>query len=96
MANVLAGTRIKYKRWLLTLIVGIVSIAFSAIGLVDHYLSFLSILTATIPAMAGVVISDFFFLNKNGYEFELIEKRSWLTGTGRIISWFLASSWVCV
>ena len=91
VANVLAGTRIKYKRWLLTLIVGIISIAFSAIGLVDHYLSFLSILTATIPAMAGVVISDFFFLNKNGYEFELIEKKKLADWNwSGIISWFLA------
>lgn len=91
VANVLAGTRIKYKRWLLTLIVGIISIAFSAIGLVDHYLSFLSILTATIPAMAGVVISDFFFLNKNDYEFELIEKKKLADWNwSGIISWFLA------
>ena len=70
---------------------GIISIAFSAFGLVDHYLSFLSILTATIPAMAGVVISDFFFLNKNGYEFELIEKKKLADWNwSGIISWFLA------
>lgn len=35
-------------------------------------MNFLTILTSTIPAVAGVIASDFFILNKKGYDFGLI------------------------
>ena len=37
-----------------------------------YYMNFLTILTSTIPAVAGVMASDFFILNKKGYDFGLI------------------------
>ena len=73
LSNVLAG-KVPYVRWKLTLIVGLISTAISSIGLVSRYTGFLSILTATIPAVGGIIVSDYYFLNKEGYNFELIEK----------------------
>lgn len=73
LSNVLAG-KVPYVRWKLTLVVGLISTVISSFGLVARYTGFLSILTATIPAVGGIIISDFYFLNKNGYDFALIEK----------------------
>ena len=79
IANALEGV-VKYTRWKLTLIVGLISVAISAIGLVDHYVSFLSILTSAIPAVGGVVVSDYYFLNKNGYDYRLLQE-------GKVAKW---------
>ena len=90
IANAIDG-KIKYKRWALTLIVGTISVAMSAIGLVDHYVSFLSILTSAIPAVGGIVVSDFFVLNKDGYDWRLIqEKKIAKWKWNALISWGVA------
>lgn len=90
IASAIEG-KIKYKRWVLTLIVGVISIIISAVGLIDHYVSFLSILTSAIPAVAGVVVSDYYILNKDGYDWKLIEEKKiakWKFNA--LISWGLA------
>lgn len=71
LSNAING-RFPYVRWKLTLIVGLVSTVVSAIGVQKYYMNFLTILTSTIPAVAGVIASDFFILNKKGYDFGLI------------------------
>lgn len=71
LSNAING-RFPYVRWKLTLIVGLVSTVISAIGVQKYYMNFLTILTSTIPAVAGVIASDFFILNKKGYDFGLI------------------------
>lgn len=73
LANALSG-KVPYVRWKLTLAVGLISTVISAIGVQKYYMNFLTIMTSTIPAVAGVIVSDYFLLNKNGYKFELIEK----------------------
>lgn len=71
LSNAING-KFPYVRWKLTLIVGLVSTVISAIGVQKYYMNFLTILTSTIPAVAGVMASDFFILNKKGYDFGLI------------------------
>lgn len=43
-----------------TLIVGLVGIVLAAIGVLNHFMSFIGLLTITITPIAGVMISDYF------------------------------------
>lgn len=43
-----------------TLLVGFAGIILAAIGIINHFMSFISILTITITPIAGVMISDYF------------------------------------
>lgn len=43
-----------------TLFVGLVGILLAAIGVLSHFMSFISLLTITITPIAGVIISDYF------------------------------------
>lgn len=58
----------------MTLIVGIVGILLAAIGVLNHFMSFISILTITITPIAGVMISDYFIAKT--YK-ETAEKFNW-------------------
>lgn len=44
-----------------TLLVGIVGIVLAAIGILSHFMSFITLLTITITPIAGVMISDYYF-----------------------------------
>lgn len=52
------------KRSRTTLILGIFGILFSTLGILDHFMKFISLLTITITPIAGVMISDFFIAKK--------------------------------
>lgn len=71
LSNALEGY-VPYVRWKLTLLVGSVSTLVSAIGVQKYYMDFLIILTSTIPAAAGVIIADFFLLNRKSYDYKKI------------------------
>jgi cytosine permease len=43
-----------------TLFVGLIGVLLSAIGILSHFMNFISILTITITPIAGVIISDYF------------------------------------
>lgn len=91
LSNALEG-KVPYVRWKLTLIVGLISTVISGIGVQKYYMAFLTILTSTIPAVAGVIVSDFYFMNKEGYEYELIKSGklpAWKWNA--VISWGVAA-----
>ena len=44
-----------------TLLVGLVGILLASLGILSHFMSFISILTITITPIAGVIISDYYF-----------------------------------
>lgn len=91
LSNAING-KIPYVRWKLTLVVGLISTVISAIGVQKYYMNFLTILTSTIPAVAGVIVSDFFILNKRGYDFTLIQENklpNWKWNA--MISWGVAA-----
>lgn len=50
------------KRSLTTLLLGIVGIIISILGILDHFMEFINLLTITITPIAGVMISDFFIV----------------------------------
>ena len=63
-----------------TLVVGLAGIVLAAIGILTHFMSFITILTITITPIAGVMISDY-YLSKT-YQ-EIPEKINWKG----VISW---------
>ncbi|MCD8115525.1 MAG: cytosine permease [Oscillospiraceae bacterium] len=66
------GDKVKVPRWLLTIIVGLVSTALGALGIVDYFLGFLNLLGVFIPPVAAVIIADFYLYNKEEYAFEKV------------------------
>ncbi len=48
------------KRSKVTLVVGLVGVILAAAGLINHFMSFISMLTITVTPIAGVVIADYF------------------------------------
>ncbi len=67
---------IKLPRWLLTLIVGIVSILLGAFGIMAVFSSFLNLLGVLIPPIAAVIIADYYLYNQNSglYDYENVDK----------------------
>jgi len=63
-----------------TLIVGLVGITLAAIGVLNHFMSFITMLTIAITPIAGVMISDYFISKTYN---EIAEKFNWKG----IISW---------
>ncbi|MCF6212975.1 MAG: cytosine permease [Flavobacteriaceae bacterium] len=65
-----------------TLIIGIVGILLAAVGILEHFMSFIIVLTITITPIAGVMISDY-FISKTYKE------------TALNINWKGIFSWCC-
>ena len=53
----------------MTLVVGAIAVIAGAMGLMDYFTSFLSILAVGISPVAGVVIADYFFIKKGRYQY---------------------------
>lgn len=64
----------KIDRWKLTAIVGIISTAFGALGVVNIFVPFLSFLGVVIPPLSAVIICDYYILHKKNYSYEKISK----------------------
>ncbi|WP_255472913.1 cytosine permease [Planomicrobium sp. CPCC 101079] len=60
----------KIKRSTVVVIVGIVGTILGAAGIANYFVGFLSTLGVFIPPIAGVIIADYFVLNKADYDFK--------------------------
>ena len=49
---------------LTTMIAGIVGLVAAAAGIMDYFTTFLTFLSAMVPALAGTMIADYFFIRK--------------------------------
>ena len=49
---------------LTTMIAGIVGLVAAAVGIMDYFTTFLTFLSAMVPALAGTMIADYFFIRK--------------------------------
>ena len=74
------------KRPLVTFIVGALGIILALVGIMDHFSSFLSLLAAFVPPMAGVVIADYWILGKG-------KAAEWKPFKG--VNWLGLISWAC-
>ncbi|MCQ2452460.1 MAG: cytosine permease, partial [Oscillospiraceae bacterium] len=70
------GEKLKMPRWLLTVIVGVISTILGTLGIMDHLTSFLNILGVCIPPIAAAIICDYYAYNKNTglYSYENVKK----------------------
>jgi len=76
------------KRPLVTAIAGILGTILAVVGILNYFVTFLSFLTALITPMAGVMIADYWLLNKgrsHGYMEQVASKwvgiTAWLIGS---------------
>ena len=60
---------IHVKKKHIVLASGILATALGVAGLSNHFSNWLSILGVTLPPMAGIIIADYFIVNKRHYEF---------------------------
>jgi len=74
IANAADGV-VKVPRIGLTVVVGIISTAFGALGVVNIFVPFLSFLGVVIPPLAAVIIADYYFINKDNYDFAKMDKQ---------------------
>ena len=66
--------------------VGIIGTVLGAIGIANYFVGFLSTLGVLIPPIAGVIIADYFVLNRKNYNFEI-------QGTVSKIKWLAMAAW---
>lgn len=73
LTNVL-GKKSPVPRWLLTVIVGVISTALGALGIVNYFTDFLNLLGVLVPPIAAVIIADYYLYNRNTdvYTFEKV------------------------
>ncbi|MGY3718298.1 cytosine permease [Sutcliffiella cohnii] len=92
----------KMKRSNIVIIVGVIGTIMGAIGIANYFVGFLSMLGVLIPPIAGVIIADYFVLNKEKYKFEenTVFKQvkwnsliAWLLGVagGLFLTWGISS-----
>lgn len=74
ISNAIDGV-VKVPRVALTVVVGIISTAFGALGVVNIFVPFLCFLGVVIPPLAAVIIADYYFFNKNNYDYAKIDKQ---------------------
>ena len=58
-----------------TLLVGLIGVLLAALGVLSHFMSFISLLTITITPIAGVMISDY-FISKTYKNYKTLKKFS--------------------
>ncbi|REB73247.1 cytosine permease [Bacillus sp. 522_BSPC] len=90
------------KRSKIVLFVGVVGTIMGAAGIADYFVGFLSTLGVLIPPIAGVMIADYFVVNKEKYKFSQDVRYqqvkwkalvAWILGVagGVFISWGISS-----
>lgn len=82
---------IPWPKWRLTLIVGLISTAVAMFQIYNHFLTFLTLLGALLPPIAGTLIADYFLLNGRHYKWENISRLkqfNWVS----IASWLIGSA----
>ena len=80
----------KIHRALLTLVVGIVGTALSALGILTHFISFLTILGVAFPPVAAIMVVDYFVLRTHRRELDATRA----TGLPRWCPNWNAAGWI--
>ncbi len=67
---------IRLPRWVLTLVVGIISTLLGALGIMEIFISFMNLLGVLIPPVAAVIIADYYLYNRNSglYAYESVDR----------------------
>jgi len=92
-SSALAMTAIipKIPKWVLSLILGIIGTAAATAGIVNHLMSWLSLLSALAPPVFGVMQADYFILPMLGIERSLVMKEKKQFNLGALIAWALGA-----
>lgn len=68
------GDHMKMPRWVLTLVVGVISTLLGAMGIMNYFTDFLNLLGVLIPPISGVIIADYYLYNRASglYDYESV------------------------
>lgn len=91
-----------FKKSKIVLIIGVLGSFLGALGIANYFVSWLSILGIGVPPMAGIILADYFIVNKGKYDLEndthlkkwnLNALIAWLVAglVGYLINWGIAS-----
>lgn len=79
----------KIQRGLVTVIVGVAGTILSALGFLDHFKDFLSVLGVAIPPVGGIIVAEYWFMRK--LRAPLDETREAEVMPDRVATWVPAS-----
>ncbi|WMM30697.1 cytosine permease [Shouchella clausii] len=82
----------KAKRPVLTLVMGIAASALAFIGIFDHFITFLSLMTMLIAPVGGVYAAEYYVVDKQKFSFQALHSRKLI---GRSLAVWLVTSLFC-
>jgi cytosine permease len=78
-------------KWLLTVIGGALGTILALVGIVGHFVTWLSVLAVTIPPIGAVMVVDFFLFKGSEYQFEKLKGLPGIRVVP-IVSWAVATA----
>ena len=78
------------KKWKIVILIGIVGIVVAASGLAENLIGFLIVLGYLVPPVAGIYITDYYFVDKDAYHLQSSET-SISVNPNAFIAWFAGS-----
>lgn len=76
---------IRTNRSYITIFLGVIGSIVGALGIADYFTNFLGILGVGIPPMAGIIICDYYIINKMNYNHDINNIKDWRISA--IIAW---------
>jgi cytosine permease len=86
------GSRV--RRGGVTLLVGVLGTILSAAGILDNFVSFLTLLGVTIPPIAGIMVAEYYVVRRYRAELEQGRRDGRLPATVELISPVMLVSWL--
>ena len=79
----------RFPKWQIVIAIGVLGTAIAALGLAQNLIAFLLILGYLVPPIAGIYISDYFFIRRGNYDAEQLNDQgvrplafmAWLAGS---------------
>jgi cytosine permease len=85
---------VRYSRANLTWIIGVLGTAASVLGILNRFVSFLTVLGVAIPPIGGIMVVDYFILKRSRRELDASRARNELPKTVEVINPIAILSWV--
>ena len=81
----------KTPEWKLAIICGVVGTALAMVGVTEHFIEFLEWLGVIVPPVAGIYLTDYFYLKQKNYSMSLREKLPDYD-LGAMVAWIVGTS----
>lgn len=86
--------KVQMNRGVLTLILGVIGTVLSIMGILDKFITFLTILGVAIPPIAGIMAIDYFILKRYRSELDASRAKGTLPEYCEKINWIAIFAWI--